>query len=220
MPMPQPRIILEPELMYHIWTHANGDEYLFRNGENYRYFMEKYLYYILSIGKTYAYCLMPNHLHLMVRFRDEKNLLMFLKKKRKHQDKHLQGLEDLGGVLADLISQHFSNLFNSYTRAYNNKYKRKGSLFMPNFNRKLIDSEEYFARLIAYIHNNPVHHGFVSSPDEWTFSSWHAYVTDKKTHINKMEALAWFGPLKSFMAVHRELQMERALFVFENNLEK
>jgi len=210
--MPQPRVKLEPELMYHIWTHANGDENLFRNEENYRYFLDKYVHYIMPIAKTFAYCLMPNHLHLMVKVREEKEVLNYLRSKKK--DQTLQGFGTLGGF-SKVISRQFSHLFNSYTQAFNKKYNRKGSLFTPNFNRKLIDSEEYFARLLAYIHHNPVHHGFVSSPEEWIYSSWHAYLSDKKTNIAKQEGLSWFGSIKNFKAVHRELQMEKAYEVFE-----
>lgn len=72
-------------------------------------------------------------------------------------------------------------------------YDRKGSLFMMPFNRKLINSDEYFVRLIAYIHNNSTHHGFTSRPGDWPFSSWHAYVFNKLTRIRKDEAMQWFG---------------------------
>jgi REP element-mobilizing transposase RayT len=75
--MPQKRIPLEPGQMYHIWTHANGDENLFREEENYRYFLEKYTYYGHPVVGTFAYCLMPNHLHLMVRVREKEEVLVF-----------------------------------------------------------------------------------------------------------------------------------------------
>jgi putative transposase len=55
--MPQPSIPLEPGQMYHIWTHANGDENLFREDENYTYFLEKYSYYI---ARCRYVCLLPD----------------------------------------------------------------------------------------------------------------------------------------------------------------
>jgi len=162
--MPQQRIPLEPGRMYHIWTHANGSENLFREDENYRYFLDKYAYYIHPVAGTFAYCLMPNHLHLMVRIRKEAEVLRFVRKRRK--DLTLQGFETLGGLdrggISKIISRRFSHLFNGYTQAYNKKYDRIGSLFTPNFKRKLIDTDEYFTRLITYIHHNPIHHGFVT----------------------------------------------------------
>ena len=212
--MPQNRIPLEPVQMYHVWTHANGDDNLFMEDQNYNYFLEKYSYHIEPVAETYAYCLMPNHLHLMVRVRGEGEVLEFLRGKKSNPKPNLQGFENLGGF-SRVISQQFSNLFNSYTKAFNKFYTRKGSLFIPNFKRKLIDSDNYFGTLIAYIHNNPVHHGFTVRPGEWQHSSWHAYMQKKITKIKREEGMGWFGNKKEFIRIHREIVMEKMISVFE-----
>ena len=212
--MPQKRILLEPERTYHIWTHANGSENLFRCDENYRYFMRRYRHYIHPVVETFAYCLMPNHLHLMVKVKGEQELLEFVRFKKDDLTLSLQGLQTLGGI-EKIVSRQFSHLFNSYTQAYNKMYSRKGSLFIPNFNRKLINSDEYFVRLIAYIHN-PVHHGFVENPNNWAFSSWHAYLLDKNTQINKEKGLEWFGTKENFKTIHQELNQEKMMRLFES----
>ncbi|MEO9884684.1 MAG: hypothetical protein ABJR05_02565 [Balneola sp.] len=203
--MPQPHIPLQAGHTYHIWTHANGSENLFRNEDNFRYFLGRYRHHLHPEVETYAYYLMPNHLQVMAKVKSEEDILEFIRFKKGNLTISLQGLEALGGI-GKIVSRQFSHLFNSYTQAYNKMYGRKGSLFIPNFNRKLIDSDEYFVRLIAYIHNNPVHHGFVQSPNEWAFSSWHAYLLDKNTQINKKEGFEWFGTKENFEAAHRELQ--------------
>ncbi|MEX0721104.1 MAG: hypothetical protein WD059_10580 [Balneolaceae bacterium] len=210
--MPQKRIPLKPGYTYHIWTHANGDDNLFRSEENYNYFLNRYLHHVHLVVETYAYCLMPNHLHLMVKIRSEEEVLDFLREKKK--DPTLQGFETLGGF-SNIISRQFSHLFNGYTQAFNKKYNRKGSLFIPNFKRKIIDSDEYFVRLIAYIHNNPVHHGFTKNLNDWPYSSWSAYVLDKITKVNKEEALALFGGIENFTEIHRELNFEECITLFE-----
>jgi putative transposase len=213
--MAQPRITLESGNTYHIWTHANGNENLFRCDENFRYFLRRYQHYVHPVAETFAYCLMPNHLHLMIRVRKEDEILEFVRVKKDDINITLQGLKDLGG-LGKVISRQFSNLFNSYTQAYNKMFDRKGSLFIPNFRRMLIDSGEYFVRLIAYIHNNPVHHGFVKTPNNWPFSSWHSYLLDKTTNISKQEALKWFGTKKNFSAIHNQLNQEKMKKLFED----
>lgn len=210
--VPQPRIPLESGLIYHIWTHANGSENLFRTEENYNYFLERYIHHVHPVVETFAYCLMPNHLHMMIRVREEEEVLEYVREKK--EDPNLQGFQNLGG-LSGFVSQRYSNLFNGYTKAFNNKYDRKGSLFKPNFERKLVNSEEYFARLIAYIHNNPVHHGFVNEPGDWPHSSWHAYVLDRNTKINKEEGMAWFGGKEAFIELHRQLKPEKLIAIFE-----
>lgn len=215
--MPQKRIPLEPGEMYHIWTHANGDENLFRTDENYRFFLKKYTFYIQTVAETFAYCLMPNHLHLMVRIKQEEELLKFLREKKPNTDSNstLQGFETLGGF-SNVISRQFSHLFNSYTQAYNKVYDRKGSLFIPNFKRKQIDSSSYFGTLMAYIHTNPVHHRFTAQPGEWPHSSWFAYVLNKPTKLKKDEAIQWFGGIDNFLRVHNDIRMEKLTAVFES----
>lgn len=69
--MPQPRILLKTRHTYHIWAHANGNETLYRRQENYNYFLKKYLHHVHPVVETFPYCLMPNHLHLMVRVKSE-----------------------------------------------------------------------------------------------------------------------------------------------------
>ncbi len=109
-------------------------------------------------------------------------------------------------TLEVLISQRFSNLFNGYTKAYNKRYDRRGSLFQPNFKRKLIQHDSYFTALMAYIHNNPVHHGFAKDSSDWPHSSWHVYLSDKPTKLAKQEGLDWFKGKDAFIRIHRLLK--------------
>src|SRR5690554_6272089 len=202
--MSQPRPAFEPEQVYHIWIHANGEENLFRVGGNYLYFLKKYAFFIYPVVDTYAYCLMPNHLHLMVRIKNEDAVLEALRKRRPT----LQGFQTLGGF-SKTISLQFSHLFNAYTQAYNKVYKRKGSLFIPNFNRKLIDSDSYFSALIIYIHQNPIRHGFALNLMDWAYSSYRSYVAQKPSLLQREEVLGWFGSLERLQKDHQsDLSMD------------
>ena len=62
---------MEPGQSYHIYNHANGRENIFLEEENYRFFPQKYAKYLGGVVDTYAYCLMPNHFHLMVGVRSD-----------------------------------------------------------------------------------------------------------------------------------------------------
>ncbi len=202
--MAEHRIPLEPENVYHVYTHANGSENLFREEENYLYFLRKYAERIHPIVETFAYCLMPNHLHFMIRVRSLEHLSA------------LRGFETLEGLeLSERISRQFSHLFNGYTQAYNNRFQRKGSLFIPRCKRKRVENDAYFTRLIAYIHNNPVHHHFVRDLCEWAHSSWHSYLLDKPTRISKDEGLSWFGGREEFVKIHQELRAKDVILDFE-----
>src|SRR5690606_17973301 len=63
------------EKYYHIYNHANGNENLFREQKNYEYFLEKYKQHISTIAQTIAWCLMPNHFHLLVKIKTEEEIV-------------------------------------------------------------------------------------------------------------------------------------------------
>ena len=62
---------MQPEIFYHIYNHANGSENLFRVEDNYRFFLERWGKYVEPVANTYAYCLMPNHFHALIKVKEE-----------------------------------------------------------------------------------------------------------------------------------------------------
>ncbi|MCX6351300.1 MAG: hypothetical protein NTX03_05505, partial [Bacteroidetes bacterium] len=160
--------------------------------ENYLFFLKKVAIYISPMADTFAYCLMPNHIHFFIKIKSESELELTFGKFETFQK------------LEARISKQFSNLLSSYTQSYNKVYKRKGSLFTPNFKRKEVDSDDYFTRIVFYIHANPVHHGFVKNPYDWKFSSIHSFNSESKTLLQRNEVVGWFGGLKQFIDFHQQ----------------
>ncbi len=194
------KTLLQPESVYHIYNHANGSDNLFREQENYKYFLKKYFEYINPIAQTYAYCLMPNHFHMMIRIKGKEELVEYFNSKK-------PGFKTLEEVeLSYLISRQFSNLFNGYTQAFNKRYNRRGSLFMSNFKRKEVDDNSYFSGLIRYIHNNPIHHKFVKDIFSWEHSSIHTLSSLKSGMVAQKEVLRWFGGKDEFLKYHTNSQ--------------
>jgi REP element-mobilizing transposase RayT len=189
--------MLQLNTYYHLYNHANSNENLFKSDNNYTYFLSKFNQYISPIADTYAYCLMPNHFHFLVKIKDE---AIISNLSYEYPSLNPQGFKNLEGF----ISQQFSNFFNAYTKAFNKMYDRKGALFLHNFKRKEVNHETYFAKLIHYIHANPVHHGFTTQIEAWQFSSYQSYISEKKTKIKQEEALTWFGGLEAFKKAHKE----------------
>ncbi len=68
---------MQPERFYHVYNHANGEENLFRQEENYHYFLKLWTKYIEPIADTFAYCLMPNHFHSLIRIKSRIDLTGF-----------------------------------------------------------------------------------------------------------------------------------------------
>jgi putative transposase len=65
---------LEYEKYYHIYNHAVGGRELFRTHDNFEYFLALYDKYISPIAQTFAWVLMPNHFHMLVRINSEKEI--------------------------------------------------------------------------------------------------------------------------------------------------
>ncbi|EON77146.1 hypothetical protein ADIS_2356 [Lunatimonas lonarensis] len=151
---------MEPGYYYHIYKDANGTENIFREDENYQFFPRQYARYLDEVVNTYAYCLIPNHFHLLVGVKEEEQLKSTFPK---------------FGTLEKLISKQFANFFSSYTQSFNKVYDRRGSLFVKNFKRTPILDERQWQETFLYIHLNPVKHGFVKDHQDWKWSSWHAY---------------------------------------------
>ena len=197
---------LIPEHQYHIYNHVIGNDLLFKEEKNYLYFLEKYKKHITPVAKTFAYCLMPNHFHVLVQIKKEKDIVRSFKKEL--SIKKYNALElpvEKENFISLYVSKQFSNLFSSYAQAYNKMYKRMGSLFLKNFKRKPVDTDDYFIKLINYIHNNPVRHGFVLKPEEWKFSSYNAIISDLPTLVERRKVIEVFGDVRNFIFCHQKM---------------
>ena len=186
------------DTFYHIYNHANGNENLFRTDENYYYFLKRFGFYIAPIDDTYAYCLMPNHFHFLIKIKD--GMAIQSLQGFDNTNKDLTGFQNLSGR----ISKQFSNFFNSYAKAYNTMYNRKGSLFNRPFKQKEVTDDTYFTKLIHYIHANAVHHGFVNTIEDWPFSSYPTFLYVKNTQLKRNEVLDWFNGRQEFIRFHEQ----------------
>lgn len=100
-----------------------------------------------SVAKFIAYCIMPDHYHLVVKVLD-----------------------------SSAFSKYINNVENSYTRYFNIKKGRKGPLWEGRFKRKRVDTEEHLLHLTRYVHLNPTSNGLVKRPEEWKYSSYKEYI--------------------------------------------
>jgi putative transposase len=175
---------LIPGYFYHIYNRGIGDDKIFYNENNYYYFLKKYKEYLSEYVETYAYCLLPNHFHLLIKIKDLEIPSRVL------------GMESLNA------SRQFRKFFISYSMSINKQQNRKGSLFIKNFKRKIILKTNYLSEVILYIHNNPVHHKICSNLQSYKWSSYLSFVSNNPTNLPRNEVLELFGGRKEFIEFH------------------
>lgn len=139
--MPRHPRIHTSEIIYHIIARGNNKQNIFTNDKDYSCFL-----YLLDRAKVkyffklYAYVLMPNHFHLLLR---------------------------ISNVTTSKIMQ---SILTSYAKYFNKTHKRIGHLFQGRYKAIICDENVYLNELIRYIHLNPVRAGFVSRPGEWVWN--------------------------------------------------
>lgn len=106
-----------------------------------------------KIVKIITYCIMPTHIHLI-----------------------LKQLKENG------ISNFMGNILNSYSRYFNTKYKRKGPLWEGRFKNILITTDEQLLHLTRYIHLNPTTARLVDEPGDWQASSYNEYLKNSSSN--------------------------------------
>ncbi|TDP03689.1 transposase [Flavobacterium sp. 245] len=177
------RDIFEHGQYYHIYNRGNNKENIFVEEKNYNYFLEKLKKYIVPIADIYAYCLLKNHFHIVLRIKER---------------------EDTPEKFKGKIHLPFSNLFNSYSKSINKSYNRSGSLFQEHLQRNRIENENYLKQLIIYVHLNPIKHKFTEDFENYLHSSYRSYLTDKQSSIDRQFILELFDDLGNFKFCHDE----------------
>jgi putative transposase len=132
--------------IYHVMLRGANRQEIFHDGEDNRRFIETLERYKKESSlKIYGWCLMGNHLHLLLG----------------------QGREELSVTM--------KRIGVSYAWYYNWKYKSTGHLFQDRFRSERVDTDEYLLTVIRYIHQNPVKAGAVKRAADWQWSSCRGY---------------------------------------------
>ncbi len=168
--MPRRTRNLDPGHYYHLYNRGNNRQRIFFERDNYLYFLRQFRHYVAEQAvHVIAYCLMPNHYHILIYLRDES------------------------------LSTAMHRFTMSYTNALNLRYQRSGSLFQGRFQTLHVDSDKYLLHLTRYIHLNPVKAGFVEKPEDWEFSSYHEYAGMRQGTLPKVDCvLEQIGDAQSY----------------------
>ena len=159
----QPRVPSGTDI-YHVMMRGINRQDIFEDKEDYVRFllcMQQMLEPLDDLGNRlpplctfYAYCLMSNHVHLLI--------------KTHH--------EDIGATI-----KHLAVMYALY---FNRKYSRAGHLFQDRFKSEPVNDMEYFTTLLRYIHQNPLKAGIVQSVSDYPWSSWQEYTGETPTALS------------------------------------
>ena len=161
--MPRSARYISSSGIYHVVLRGNNHQRIFEEDEDYRTFLRILNDRKKESGlKIYAWCLMPNHIHLLLK----------------------EGTEP--------VSEVFRRFGTAFVYWYNVKYKRSGHLFQDRFRSEAVEDESYFLTVFRYIHLNPVKAGLCHDPEEYQYSSYSHYFksgnySDTDMILNLME---------------------------------
>lgn len=144
--MPRKARVKSSSGIYHIiWRGANRQE-IFHDDDDFQDFLHILHKYKLQTNlKIYGWCLMSNHVHLLLH----------------------EGDED--------VSITMKRIGVSYVYYYNQRYGTCGHLFQDRFDSGNVENYQYLLTVIRYIHQNPLKAGMVKRVDEWRWSSCREY---------------------------------------------
>ncbi len=153
-----------PGEIYHVYNRGNNRQPIFFKEDNYHYFLQKIRKELLNDCVILAYCLMPNHYHLLL-LPNEKGCALH---------------SEVAGNHIQSLSYKIGSLQSSYTRAINKDKNRTGSLFQQKTKAKQLIPDVWpglntTAICLHYIHQNPLKAGLVGKLEDWQFSSFKDY---------------------------------------------
>ena len=145
------RIVVK-EYPHHVVQRGNNRQTVFFDAQDKKYYLELLQKYSAECGcKINAYCLMPNHIHILMVPQKDNSLAKTMQK-----------------------------LSLRYTQHINRKFKRTGRLWECRFHSAVVDTESYLWTVCRYIERNPVRAKIVEKPEDYEWSSAISNVIDKR----------------------------------------
>ena len=146
--MPRQARKLSGSGIYHVMQRGIDRQTIFAEPQDYTVFLKILQECRALCGfKLYAYCLMGNHVHLLLK------------------------------VENDPLEAIFKRICGQYASWYNAKYDRVGHLFQDRFRSEPVENDEFFLTVLRYIHQNPVKAGLCGKPEDYRYSSYSEYLS-------------------------------------------
>lgn len=143
--------------VYHIIMRGINRQSIFEDSEDCTKFIQTLQRYKeVSEFELYAYCLMSNHLHMLLK----------------------EGKDEVGQIMRRICG--------SYVLWYNQKYDRVGHLFQDRYMSEPVEDDAYFFTVLRYIYQNPVKAELVTSVEDYPWSNYHEYIEKNNAEIDNV----------------------------------
>lgn len=153
--------------VYHIMIRGINQQIIFEDDEDQEKYLQLLRFYRKRCGfALYGYCLMDNHVHLLVKEAARPSIVTIMEK-------------EVEAGPGERLESVFKRIGVSYVRYFNRKYKRVGHLFQDRYRSEAIDEDAYLLMALRYIHRNPVKAGICARPEEYQGSSYRAYLEER-----------------------------------------
>jgi len=141
----------EKDVIVHYYNRTSQGRTLFYNFLDYEEFLRTLYHNTMTMGaNVHAYCLMPNHYHLLLQQTGETPLYQILQR-----------------------------IMTSYAQHFNARHNQYGKLFASKLNGKIVNRDDYLYNLIMYIHLNPVSAKIVKRPEDYTYSDYNIWIGER-----------------------------------------
>jgi len=177
----------QPGSFFHIYNHAAQNSLLFRDDQDYRICLNLMKEYLGGPDiSVVAFCLMPNHYHILIRQNGECPAYLLMNK-----------------------------IWFRYSKYFNKKYAGKGSIFAGKAQHKLVDKQEYLMRLSAYIHLNPVSAGMTEKPQDWEWSNFPEWIGLRdRSPCDHSICIGCYGDMKNYRELLEEIAADKKLRMY------
>lgn len=179
--------VLSETGIYHVMLRGNNKNEIFLKYADY----EKFINIVenvqeKSLFNVYAYCLMNNHVHLLLKTNNEE------------------------------IGDSMKRIAISYAQYHNRKYGKTGHLFQNRFKSEPINDDKYLLTVVRYIHQNPLKAKLVTSVEYYKWSSFSEYTNKKPLLIDRSFILDYFKDIDDFIRFNKEFSEDECLEYYES----
>jgi len=173
--------------IYHVMLRGINQQLILEDEED----NQKYLEILkdckaVSEYKLFAYCLMGNHIHLLMKVEKES------------------------------LEQIFKRIGGKFVYWYNGKYKRAGHLFQDRFKSEPVDDDRYFLTVIRYIHQNPIKANIVKKVSEYVYSSYNEYINPENDQLTDIDFVLDIIGKEEFIRFNNEYNDDKCLELEES----